>query len=105
MENNNFNLIDSEEKSLVGLLYNHISFGTTMEMFNELGEGGLARLNNLRNVFRKLVSKYNLTSQFSSQDFLLLGLIDFVSDEDLKYFKESGNNHLKNRVLYFSKSK
>jgi hypothetical protein len=35
----------------------------------------------------------------------LLGLIEFIKDEDLKYFKESGNNHLKNRVLYFSKSK
>jgi hypothetical protein len=105
MENNNFNFTEAEEKSLVGLLYNHISFGTTMEMFNELGEGGLTRLNNLRNIFRKLISKYNLTSQFSGQDFLLLGLVDFIKDEDLKYFKESGNNHLKNRVLFFSKSK
>lgn len=105
MENNNFNFTEAEEKSLVGLLYNHISFGTTMEMFNELGEGGLTRLNNLRNIFRKLISKYNLTSQFSGQDFLLLGLAEFIKDEDLKYFKESGNNHLKNRVLFFSKSK
>jgi hypothetical protein len=105
MENNNFNFTEAEEKSLVGLLYNHISFGTTMEMFNELGEGGLTRLNNLRNIFRKLISKYNLTSQFSGQDFLLLGLIEFIKDNDIKSFKESGNNHLKNRVLYFSKSK
>lgn len=98
-----FNFSEDEEKSLVGLLYNHISFGTTMEMFGELEKGGLARLNNLRNIFTKLVSKYNLGTQISSQDFLLIGLVGFIKKEELEVFSKSNNNHLKNRALYFLK--
>ncbi len=99
------NFSEEEEKSLVGLLYNHISFGTTMEVFGELDKKGLSRLVNMRNIFRKLIFKYQLISQISNQDFLLIGLVDLIGDDELAIFSKSNNNHLKNRALYFLKNK
>lgn len=42
-------ILDKEEqKILTGLLYNQISFGTTLEVFGELTKEGVERLNLLR---------------------------------------------------------
>src|SRR4030042_1846340 len=47
------NLEEQEEKALVGILYNHISFGTTLEILGELKEEGIQRLDLLRSIFGK----------------------------------------------------
>lgn len=99
MENNN--LTNDEEKSLVGILYNHIIFATTMDAFNELTADGIIRLNNLRNVLKKLLKKYDLSDKLNGEAYLALGIADFI-DQDLllKWAGDNNNKHLQSRAKY-----
>lgn len=100
----NFNLIEDEEKSLVGILYNHISFGTTQEIFNELDANGIKRIDSLRKILGKLLKKYNLSDNLTEETYLLLGMIDFIKKESLeKWAKDESNKHMQNRAKYFLK--
>ena len=66
-------LTEGEEKSLVGVLYNHVSFGTTMQEFGEAKEDN-GRINTLRDVLEKLLTKYNLIDSLAP-DVLLLWVL------------------------------
>lgn len=102
MENQNFTLTEAEEKAMVGIIYNHLVFATTMEMFGELGEGGVTRIESLRAALGKLFRKYDLASALPPETFLLLGLIDFLSPEQLEeWSKLEGNKHMQNRAKFF----
>lgn len=97
----NYNLTNDEEKSLVGILYNHIIFATTMEVFSELTADGVKRLDNLRSVLRKLLKKYDLADKLNGEAYLTLGMADFI-DENLllKWAGDENNKHLQNRAKY-----
>lgn len=97
------NLTESEEKALVGLLYNHLSFVTTLKVFDELAATGEARADVLRQIFVKLLKKYDLIKSLSEEDFLLLGLAEFLSKKELRRFAAGRNMHLKKRADYFLK--
>ncbi|OGZ18329.1 MAG: hypothetical protein A2Z68_00315 [Candidatus Nealsonbacteria bacterium RBG_13_38_11] len=100
----NFNLEEQEEKALVGILYNHISFGTTLEILGELKEEGIQRLNLLRSIFGKFLKKFNLDKSLTQENYLLLGMKDFIKKSSLeKWSKEENNKHLQNRAKYFLK--
>jgi hypothetical protein len=97
-------LTDAEEKMLVGLLYNHLSFGTTLEVFGELSPDGIKRLTDLRNIFGKLLKKYSLADKIDQQTYLLLGMTDFLKKERLKsWSRQKDNKHLEIRAKYFLK--
>lgn len=97
-----FNLSADEEKALIGLLYNHLSFGATLEVFGELKEGGEKRLDVLRSAFIKLLNKYALINNLTQEDYLLLGLKDLLKKEALaKWFDNKNNKHLQIRAKYF----
>ncbi len=98
------NLTQEEEKMLVGILYNHLTFGTTMEVFGELTSEGIKRLNNIRNIFSKLVKKFSLAENMDEHTFLVLGLTDFIKKSILEKFAQNDKNkHLQNRAKYFLK--
>ncbi len=102
MEKESLNLTELEEKAMVGILYNHLVFATTMEMFGELGEGGVTRTQNLRTAIGKLFRKYDLTATLPPETFLLLGLTDFLKEAELVRWSEmDGNKHIQNRAKYF----
>lgn len=102
MENDQ--LTADEEKAMVGIIYNHLVFATTMEMFGELGDGGVARIESLRTVLSKLFRKYDLAAALPLETFLLLGLTDFLNEDDLDGFsKMDGNKHVQNRAKFFMK--
>ncbi len=95
-------LTEAEEKAMVGILYNHLAFATTMEMFGELGEGGVSRVENLRTTLTKLLRKYDLASTLPRETFLLLGLTEFLTSEDLEAWSMlETNKHMQNRAKYF----
>ena len=97
------NLTEVEEKSLIGILYNHLSFGTTMEVSGEIKDQGIERLETLRTTFKKLLDKYNLTSVIDEQTYLLLGMTESISYDQLnKYISNEDNKHLQNRAKYFT---
>ena len=97
-------LTEEEEKLLVGLLYNHISFGTTMEILGELQLEGIKRMDLLRDIFGKLIKKFNLADKLSQENFLLLGMADFIEKSSLeKWSQYESNKHLPNRAKYFLK--
>jgi len=99
-----FNLEEQEEKALVGILYNHISFGTTLEILGELKEEGIQRLNLLRSIFGKFLKKFNLDKSLTQENYLLLGMKDFIEKSSLeKWSKDDNNKHLQNRAKYFLK--
>ncbi len=99
-----FALTNEEEKSLVGILYNHITFGTTMEVFGELTPSGVKRLNDLRKVLEKFLIKYELSSKLNSEAYLTLGMADFIEKNLMEKWAENGDNkHLQNRAKYFLK--
>lgn len=99
-----YNLEEQEEKALVGLLYNHVSFGTTLEVLGELKEEGTERLNLLRVIFGKLLKKFKLDKDLTQENYLLLGMKDFIEKPFLeKWSKNDGNKHLQNRAKYFLK--
>lgn len=100
----NEQLTSDEEKAMVGILYNHLVFTTTMEMFGELGDGGITRIEKLRVALGKLLRKYDLAAALSPETFLLLGLTDFLKEEDLvKWSEMDGNKHMQNRAKFFMK--
>lgn len=104
MEKESFNLTEPEEKSMVGILYNHLVFATTMEMFGELEGGGITRIENLRTALGKLFRKYDLAATLPPETFLLLGLTGFIKEEDLvKWSEMDGNKHMQNRAKFFIK--
>ena len=98
----NFNLAPDEEKALVGILYNHLVFGTTMEVFKELSPEGIKRLDLLRAALGKLLKKYSLDSKLAPEAFLLLGMVEFLDKSLLgKWAENEDNKHLQNRAKYF----
>jgi hypothetical protein len=101
--NNELNMLnEAEEKAMVGILYNHLVFATTMEMLGELGEGGVTRIENLRAALGKLFRKYDLAATLPKETFLLLGLTDFLEESDLvEWSKLDGNKHMQNRAKFF----
>ncbi len=102
MDTRNMNLTEAEEKAMVGIIYNHLVFSTTMEMFGELGEGGVTRINNLRIALGKLFRKYDLAATLPTETFLLLGMTDFLKKEDLDAWALlEGNKHMQNRAKFF----
>lgn len=100
-----FNLTSDEEKALVGILYNHLVFGTTMEVFNELSPEGIKRLNSMRAALGKLLKKYSLDDKLAPEAFLLLGMVEFLDKPLLeKWSADENNKHLQNRAKYFLKA-
>lgn len=98
----NLNLTEDEEKAMVGMFYNSLSFGTTLEVFNQMNEDGVRRLDVLRGAFTKLLQKYSLVSNLSQEDCLLLGLSQLINKESLKKWSANENNkHLYLRAKYF----
>lgn len=95
---------EDEEKALVGILYNHITFGTTLEIFNELTLNGIQRLNSLRNILGKLLKKFDLNDKLTEETYLILGMTDFIKKASLKRWSEDKENaHLQKRADYFLK--
>lgn len=97
-------LLPEEEKSLVGVLYNHISFGSSMEIFGELEEEGIKRIDNLRNIFVKLLKKYSLVDKLSKETYLILGIAEFIDKPFLEQaVQNEDNKHLQIRAKYLLK--
>lgn len=95
------NLTELEEKSLIGLLYNHVTFATTMQIFGE-ADGENIRVNTLRNTLEKLLVKYNLLNPLAPDVLLLMGITNHISHEQLKTWASDDNNkHLQLRAKYF----
>ena len=102
IDSEKFIFTEEEEKSLVGLLYNHLSLGTTMEVLGELQLEGIKRIDLLRGVFEKLIKKFNLADKLSQENYLLLGMKDFLQKSSLeKWAQDENNKHLQNRAKYF----
>lgn len=98
----NLNLVKNEEKALAGILYNHLSFSTTLEIFGELASTGVERVNVFRNILAKLLKKYGLSDKLTEENYLLLGMADHVKKETLEKWSEDDNNkHLQLRANYF----
>jgi hypothetical protein len=96
-------LTEGEEKALVGLLYNHVSFGTTLQVFNEAGEDN-GRINTLRDALEKLLTKYNLTDSLAPENLLMLGLNKKIEKAQLEaWAANDANKHLQLRAQYFLK--
>lgn len=95
-------LTESEEKTLVGLLYNHVSLMTTQEMLGEFNGSGLKKAEAFRAILSKLLRKYDLVKTLSQENLLLLGLTDLMDEHDLAGLAAQDSNlHLKNRAKYF----
>ncbi len=96
-------LTENEEKALVGVLYNHVSFGTTMQVFGEAVEDN-GRINTLRGVLEKLLVKYDLAEKLAPENHLMLGLVRFLKKEELgSWAAQDANKHLQLRAQYFLK--
>lgn len=99
---NNLTLSENEEKTLIGILYNHISFGTTLEVFGEIKITTFNRVETLRIVFEKLLRKYSLIDKLSPEDFLMLGIVNLIDKRHFRaWIKNNDNKHLKLRAEYF----
>jgi hypothetical protein len=97
------NLTEAEEKALVGVLYNHVSFGTTMQVFGEAEEEN-GRINTLRGVLEKLLTKYNLIDALAPDVLLLMGIVSKVPKERLEaWASDESNKHLQLRAQHFLK--
>jgi hypothetical protein len=100
----NYILTENEEKSLVGILYNHLSFGTTLEVLGELQEEGIKRIDLQRSILGKLLKKFDLDKSLTNENYLLLGMADFCDKDYLLECKNNENNkHLQNRAKYYLK--
>jgi hypothetical protein len=96
-------LSEAEEKALVGVLYNHVSFGTTMQVFGEAGEDN-GRINSLRGILEKLLVKYNLIDNLAPDVLLLMGITSRIPKEKLDtWAADDKNKHLQLRAQYFLK--
>src|SRR3989338_3775497 len=99
------NLNESEEKAIVGLLYNHVSFGTTLQVFNETTADN-TRIETMRGALEKLLVKYALLDKLSPENLLMLGIANHVPKESLEGFAANENNkHLQLRAQYFLRKK
>jgi hypothetical protein len=97
-------LVEEEEKALVGILYNHLGLGTTMEVFGEISIEGIKRLGLFRKTLAKLLKKYFLIDKLAEENYLLLGMKDFITKNTLvAWTKDKKNKHLQNRAKYFLK--
>lgn len=100
---NDATLTEGEEKALVGVLYNHVSFGTTLQVFGE-AEPENARIDTLRVALEKLLIKYGLKEKLSPENLLMLGIAHRVAKADLEAFAaNNANKHLQLRARYFLK--
>lgn len=96
-------LNETEEKALVGLLYNHVSFGTTLQVFGEVDED-IGRINTLRSILEKLLFKYQLMDSLAPDVLLLMGIVSQVPKEKLEnWANDESNKHLQLRAQYFLK--
>jgi len=96
-------LTENEEKALVGILYNHVTFGTTMQVFGEAG-GDNGRINTQRAILEKLLVKYNLIESIAPDVLLLMGITSKVPKEQLEAWAANDKNkHLQLRAQYFLK--
>lgn len=96
-------LSESEEKALVGVLYNHVSFGTTLQVFGEVGDDN-GRINTLREALERLLVKYDLIDMLSPENLVMRGTAHRVPRESLVAFAANDNNkHLQLRAQYFLK--
>jgi len=97
-------LNESEEKALIGVLYNHVSFGTTLQVFGE-ADAGNARIDTLRGALEKLLVKYELMDKLSPDNLLMLGITNGTSKDALERFANDENNkHLQLRAQYYLKN-
>ncbi|MDP3784907.1 MAG: hypothetical protein Q8R12_02420 [bacterium] len=103
MESQDFKLAEDEEKALVGILYNHITYTSTLEVFGGLTPDGIKRLEILRGILAKLIKKYGLSQTLTEDAYLLLGLNEFISRETLEKLAQGQNMHLKKRAEFFLK--
>ena len=98
-------LTETEEKSLIGLLYNHVTFGTTLQVFGEVATEH-ARIDALRVVLEKLLVKYSLIGNLSPEELLLMGIVSELPREKLETWALNGSNkHLQLRAKYFLREK
>lgn len=96
-------LSETEEKALVGLLYNEVSFGTTLQVFGEAASEN-DRINTLRGAFEKLLKKYELLEKLAPENLLMLGLSIHLSPEQLEMWaNQEANKHLQLRAKHFLK--
>ena len=96
-------LTETEEMSLIGLLYNHVSFGTTMQLFGEAADDN-GRINTLRTVLEKLLVKYALVDSLAPDVLLIMGLYARIPKEKLEaWSKDDKNKHLQLRAQHFLK--
>jgi hypothetical protein len=96
-------LTEAEEKSLIGLLYNHVSFGTTMQVFGEVADEN-ARINTQRDILEKLLTKYDLIDSLAPDVLLLMGITSKIPRKRLESWASDGTNkHLQLRAQYFLK--
>ena len=87
----------------MGVLYNHVSFGTTMQVFGEAGEDN-GRINTLRTVLEKLLVKYDLINSLAPDVLLLMGITSRIPKEKLsEWAANDANKHLQLRAKYFLK--
>lgn len=94
-------LNETEEKALIGLLYNHVSFGTTLQVFNETTTDNV-RIETMRGMLEKLLVKYDLIDKLSPENLLMLGIANRLPKETLQAFAENeSNKHLQLRAQYF----
>ncbi len=101
---NDIVLTETEEKALVGVLYNHVSFGTTLQVFGEADTEN-ARIETLRIALEKLLEKYNLIENLSPENLLMLGLAKRISKEQLEAWAANDNNkHFQLRAQHFLKA-
>ena len=99
----NDDLNEDEERALVGLLYNHVSFGTTLQVFNETTPDN-ARIETMRGALEKLLTKYDLINKLSPENLLMLGIVSRIPKGTLEEFAANeSNRHLQLRARYFLK--
>ncbi|MBI4101485.1 MAG: hypothetical protein HY443_00780 [Candidatus Nealsonbacteria bacterium] len=73
-----------------------------MEVFGELTQEGVKRLDSLRAVLGKFLKKFDLADKLAPETYLLLGMKDFVEKSALEgWAKNDNNKHLQNRAKYF----
>lgn len=94
-------LTEKEEKALIGVLYNHVSFGTTLQVFGETLEDN-ARIGTLRGILEKLLVKYNLIDSLSPDVLLLMGIVARIPEKQLEQWAaDESNKHLQLRAKFF----
>lgn len=94
-------LTEDEEKALIGLLYNHVSFGTTLQVFGEAADD-TARIDALRGTLEKLLVKYGLIDALAPDVLLLMGIVSRIPKDRLEVWAaDDANKHLALRARYY----